>query len=518
MDVKKFITKARKLFQEGRWSAAIEKCDEIVPLLLDGDEKADALNIRGAAKDKMGDHAGAIADYDKAIAANSQHTARAYSNRGLAKINSGNYEGAIADFDRSLEINPQNAVALDGRGIAKDRLDKLADFDRSLAINPDNAMAYNNRGFVKLGMGNYEDAIADFNRSIELNPQHAKVYLNLGNAKTKMGDYEGAIDALDHAIEIDPQYAEAYNNLGNAKTKMLDYKGAIDALDHAIEINPRYAEAYYNRGVTKSNMGHHEGAVADYDRVLEFTPGHKKAIHNRAVAMALQASQKGREEIEEKYQAQLQAQQKQFERNMQERLEEWKKRDEADKGLLRSNQYDELVSAYETKFLLHGVGIWLCSLVLIGSAAAVLGTIACVGIIAYFGSPPFPIPYLSFIKEWGETLDTEDFSAFSLLPFILMGTLALSPVAWIIRMLNRDRHKYWVLREDAAANRNLLRIIETGHSKREDLWLQLFDHHDKRGSAHLIADWNRADSTGGNSVSVQDILNLVKPGGGGGTP
>ena len=103
-----------------------------------------------------------------------------------------------------------------------------------------------------------------------------------------------------------------------------------------------------------------------------------------------------------------------------------------------------------------------------------------------------------------------------------MGTLALSPFAWIVRLLHRDRHKVWALREDAVANLTLMQIIESnleGDAKNE-LWLRLFDHHDKRGSANLIADWNRADTDSGNSPGgvVRDIVNRFTPGdkGGGG--
>ena len=308
-------------------------------------------------------------------------------------------------------------------------------------------------------------------------------------------------------IEITPPSAKAFNARGIAKRNMQDYAGAIADFDRAIELNSKFVEAYGNRGNAKSAQGNHEGAIADFTQALKLDPGNKDVIHNRGFALALQSADK------------------EFKAKMQVQLDREKKLRESYSRVIRSKEYACALRLYGFHALLRGAGVWLCALTLIVSAIAVFGAIACFGIIAYYGELPINLPKFDFIKEgfiqeywegriikenWGRRIP--GFSSLSLLPFILIGTLALSPLAWVIRMLNRDKHKYWVLREDAAANLNLLRVIETGHAKREDLWLQLFDHHDKRGSAHLIADWNRADNTGGNSVSVQDIINLVKPG------
>ena len=446
----KLINQALKLFREGKWGASIAKWDEVIPLL-DGDDKATAYSNRGNAKDSMGD-----------------------------------YKDAIADYNQALEINSQYAEV------------------------------YYNRGNSKGHMGDHKGAIVDLNRAIDINPQLAKAYNNRGKAKHDMGDPHSAIADLNRAIDIDPQNAEAYNNRGNSKNSLGDYKGAIADIDRALNINPQYANAYNNRGNSKGHMGDHTGAIVDYDQALKIDPNHTTAIHNRGVAMALQVSEKRREEIEAKLQAQLRAQQEKFDRELQEqeqkRQEQQKQFDrqlqeqeqkrqeqlnrekeerEAGARIIYSSEYRYTLEEYERRAARRGKWVWFLSGALALAAIAVYGHIARLGIEAWQAAQS-PMAMINF-------------SALSLFPFILMGTLVLSPLVWVIRMLNRDKHKYWVLREDAVANINLLRIIETGHNKREDLWLQLFDHYDKRGSANLIADWNRAD-TGGNNFTI-------KPGG-----
>ena len=365
-----------------------------------------------------------------------------------------------------------------------DHEDALTDLERALKIHPQHTGAYNNRGIVRDNMGDHEGAIADYGRALKINPQHAKAYNNRAGTKYNMGDHEGAIADFDQALKIHPQFAEVYSNLGTIKDKKGNHKGAIADYDRAIELNPQHATAHYNRGVTKRKMGDYKGAIADYERAIEIKPTHTNAIHNRAVALVMQDTQKEREELRKKYQAQAK--------------EEYERILKAGEGLIEPEEYEKNLEDYTQKAKWRGRWVWFFSLALTTAAALIFGRIACIG-----------------FQEWQAAqspMAMKVFSPLSLFPFILMGTLVLSPLVWIIRMLNRDKHKYWALREDALANLTLVRIIKSDERKRENLWLQLFDHYDKRSSAHLIADWNRAD-TGGNSVSVQDILNLVKPGG-----
>ena len=56
---------------------------------------------RGEAKAQQGDNAGAIADYDHAIAIHPEYP-RAYANRADAKAQQGDNAGAAADYDLAI--------------------------------------------------------------------------------------------------------------------------------------------------------------------------------------------------------------------------------------------------------------------------------------------------------------------------------------------------------------------------------------------------------------------------------
>ena len=445
------IDELNKLVNGEEWSSVIAKCDEIISLLPASDMRtAEAFNMRGSSKGRLGDHAGAINDCNQALLINPQF-ADAFSNRAVAKSSRGDHEGALNDFGRALSINPKLVEAYSGRGVAQNR------------------------------KGDHASAIPDFDMAIQLNSQYANAYVGRGNAKTGMGNYADALADYNQAIELNPQDADTYYNRGNAKMYMSDFAGSIADFDKAIDINPQFVEAYDNRGIAKGRMGNHAEAVADHERALKINPEHKNAIHNRAAALA-----------ETQYQAQLQKHQKEFEARLAARM-----------NIIESSEYERSLEEYGRKARWRGGFVWGLAVVLAAAAAGVFGGIA----------------YLGF-EQWQKCespCKIEGSSALSLLPFILMGTMVLSPLVWIIRMLNRDKHKYWALREDANTNLTLMRIIEVNPKTRENLWARLFDHHASRGSVHPMTTWDRADKGGGNSlVSVQDIINRLKPGDKGG--
>ena len=515
--LQKLFDEAGRLYDEGKWGASIAKWNDIIAALPDADNKAIAYNQRGNAKHEMGDDAAAIADYDKALEIDPQSAevysnrggvkdsmgdhaaaladfdraleidpqlAGAYSNRGIAKNHMGSYAAALADFDRALEIDPQDMKAYYNRGVAKDKISDyaaaIADFDRALEINPQYAVIYNSRGKTKGNMGDHAAALADFDRALEIDPQYVEAYSNRGQTKGEMGDHAAALADFDRALEIDPQYAVAYNNRGNVKSNMGDHAAALADFNKTLEINPQYAEAYSNRGAIKINMGDYAAAIADCEQALQINPEYKNANHNRAVALALRDSEQGRKEIEEKYQAQLRAQQEKFEKTFKEKSQRIDNLAKALSPGEKKQKYDGKLGAQKTKIV-----FWMWALAIL--SATIFGTIALWGGCMLWQNPKF--------------------NPLSLLPFILMGSLVLFPLVWHIRMLNRDKHKYWALREDAESKEILATIADGNPDHYKELLMLLFGHYDKRGSASIIADWSRADSGGDNPVSVENIIN-----------
>ena len=91
-----------------------------------------ALNNRGVALDKKGDHDLAISDFTQAIDIDSNN-AHTYNNRATAYSNKGEYNLTLEDCTRAIQVDNKMADAYVNRGVAKVLLglndDAEADFE-----------------------------------------------------------------------------------------------------------------------------------------------------------------------------------------------------------------------------------------------------------------------------------------------------------------------------------------------------------------------------------------------------
>jgi tetratricopeptide (TPR) repeat protein len=122
------------------------------------------------------DYAGAIVQFDQAIAIDPGHI-EAHYNRGLAYFNSTppQYDRAIADFTRVIELpstQARKAISYLNRGVSYQRLGNhqqaVADLNQSITLEPNNPIAYEWRGRSYVALGNKAQACADFRKGLEL--------------------------------------------------------------------------------------------------------------------------------------------------------------------------------------------------------------------------------------------------------------------------------------------------------------------------------------------------------------
>ncbi|MGH6979869.1 MAG: tetratricopeptide repeat protein, partial [Stellaceae bacterium] len=95
-----------------------------------------------------------------------------YNNRGEAYGKKGLYDQALADLNRALAADPRDAAAYANRGIVYRRKgnyrNALDDENKAIALKPDFFEAYINRGAVYSDQGRYDLAIADETKAIGL--------------------------------------------------------------------------------------------------------------------------------------------------------------------------------------------------------------------------------------------------------------------------------------------------------------------------------------------------------------
>ena len=212
---------------------------------------------------------------------------KTYFNWGNKKFDLGDYAGAIADYTRAIHLKPDFASAYYNRGVAKKELRQyiaaIADYTQAIRLRPDHASAYYNRGIANSKLGKYFAEIADYDMTIRLKPNHAKAYNNRGIAKGNLKQHSAAIADYDTAIRLDPDDASAYYNRGVAKANLEEYKTAIADFDIAIRLKPDHAKAYHGRGLMKALLGRTSEAKQDYQTALKLA----KEVGNESLIVTI---------------------------------------------------------------------------------------------------------------------------------------------------------------------------------------------------------------------------------------
>lgn len=246
--------------------------------------EADMAHAKGFNLRRVGDFAGAIEKYTRAIELDPGHF-KAYFNRGFAYDKIREFEKAVQDYTRALKIDPNNAYAYYNRGIAYDRAGQwnsaIEDFTKAIQILPNYADFYHNRGFCYRKQGRYDLAVVDYTEAIGLNDKHFKAVYNRAFSYDKMGKYKEAIADYTRAIELEPMNANAYHNRGSTYDKMGLVEESIADFDKALELDAKSASTLNSRGLVRDRIGMRDCAIDDFTTAIELEPNNPVFWHNR---------------------------------------------------------------------------------------------------------------------------------------------------------------------------------------------------------------------------------------------
>ncbi len=245
---------------------------------------------RGYAKSRLGQHAAAIQDYNKAIQLK-PNDSFIYSSRGDAKNNLGQYFNAIQDYDKAIQLDPNTAYTYVSRARVKEQLNQHAaaiqDYNKAIQLDPDNIFTYYSRGLARESLEQYFAAIQDYDKVIQLFPQGGWAYHRRGIVKTTLGQYAAAVQDYNKAIQLDTDDAIQYYNRGFAQSNLGQHFAAIQDYDKAIQLKPDHAAAYFSRGIEKAKLEQYSAAIVDYDKAIQLKPDHANVYYVRGLSKTL---------------------------------------------------------------------------------------------------------------------------------------------------------------------------------------------------------------------------------------
>lgn len=150
------------------------------------------------------------AEQEQLAAQPEPQTVEDWFNRGLQQANLGDVAGAIASWDRALELNPNLVQAWHNRASALGNLGDsegaIASFDRALALNPEDPQAWQGKGNACYNLQQWEAAIACWDKALQLQPDFPQAWYNRGNALEKLNRIEEAISSYQKALAITPDF------------------------------------------------------------------------------------------------------------------------------------------------------------------------------------------------------------------------------------------------------------------------------------------------------------------------
>jgi tetratricopeptide (TPR) repeat protein len=216
----------------------------------------------------------------------------------------GDLAGALADYDQALAINPDSAEAYLGRAGVRhtlgDLAGALADYNQLLRLIPRQSTApiYHLRGGVRISQRRFREAIADYDQALEIDPGLCMVYLSRANARHHLRDLACG-DDYRMAFQLNSQAAAAEIIRILVNDLHTDAAVVLDNCGKHVRICPEYSIVYVRRGLSLWLLGREAEVVRDFEQCLQRGPEWKplldllieaakwhRAVHRQAPASA----------------------------------------------------------------------------------------------------------------------------------------------------------------------------------------------------------------------------------------
>lgn len=267
--------------------ARVQACSEMLDTgRLDPEMRARTYRYRADAYGELGKFDLALGDYGRALDLVAFDAIVLHS-RGVALGRLGRHADALKDLDRALLLRPEYGIAYESR--ARTQLDlaldapperraallagALTDADRAIGLLGQEAEARLrvDRGRIKFYMGRIADAVADFTRALEVEPDSLQALSFRGAAYADAGDLDRAIVDFTRLLRLEPGARVVRMARGFGYFQTQQFALALADFDRVLTDAPGDLAAVYCRGAARVRTGDTAGQ-ADIDAVRARRP------------------------------------------------------------------------------------------------------------------------------------------------------------------------------------------------------------------------------------------------------
>jgi len=249
-------------------------------------QNAEALRLLGVVLTALGDANGALALFQRAVAAKHAFPEAWYS-LGNVLQGLGRSDEALAAYAKALALRPVFPELHCNQGILLASLGRTKEaedcYRRALTQEPRHLVTLSRYSQLLRGKGRHAEALSLAQRMVKTAPQMADTHNVLGLCLRAAGQVNEAAQCFLRALQLDPGFAEGYCNFG---AMLLDNGKAADALsifEAALNIRPTYVEALLGAGNTLLALRRPADAEQYFKRILAGEGGHALAHNNLGV-------------------------------------------------------------------------------------------------------------------------------------------------------------------------------------------------------------------------------------------
>lgn len=313
---------SRELFASATESARAGRLEEAIAafrelLRRDPDNVAGHNNLACCLK-RQGDSASALAEFEKAVAANPGKAALQV-NLARALVDLGQYDRAIETIYLSLRLeSTAQAQLLLGRALFQkgDYASAILPFQEALKADPGLTDAHLELGDALRAVYHYEQALLEYKIAesrIKMAPVHeppgapesnketektsetkanrettfdrSRIQLREAKCYEGLAEFEKARTILSALLEKTPDDTDCLNCLGVVLWKLGHPPEAAFVLERALKLDPTFLQARNNLGIVLYDLKRYQDSVDVWRQALGLKPDYPQAHYNIGVAL-----------------------------------------------------------------------------------------------------------------------------------------------------------------------------------------------------------------------------------------
>jgi tetratricopeptide (TPR) repeat protein len=250
---------AKNLGVQGRHQEALTTFQELRNSSASESPSARIAVGMGRCHRKLGDIPSAIAEFDRAIAANALYV-HAYQERGMCLLDTGKTDDAIKEFESAITISPNNPV----------RYEIIAE--------------------ILYKAEKYEQAELYLMRAISLELAYPELFAQLGKTLFAQKKPEKAAQFFEKALKRDPKNTSFLNSLGICYKELGKVDAALERYNLALKINPSDVKVLFNKALCLTHQNEFDRAQKAYELILRIDSSYTKATAKLAELPKLKAA------------------------------------------------------------------------------------------------------------------------------------------------------------------------------------------------------------------------------------